>query len=334
MSLGKALLLALLATLAPVALMAVVVNLDDYPMAKVLVLALAGAAFLIVVRWEIKRNRQAEAAPAPRVLDDEAGWAPLRAALERDMEVAAGARGVELVIVQMKEKWGELRVYFSLVGEESLCAEAKAQIRKLIEAAEKKSAVTCIRCGRPAQMGKLGGRMLPLCPEHLPADAPVGSAVGRASARQSDHGGNGGLKPALQPAPQIALQDGVPLLLQQWEESEREEGWGVTVRPDGFSVHRTPAALDAYLKDYWQAMPDKEGGRAPDLYSRPSGDPVAVTVAPNHPLMEALAGKDSLRLTSWDEETRLACLAAEQLWHAVAVGRGWHVDRDWPKDRV
>jgi hypothetical protein len=49
-------------------------------------------------------------------------------------------------------------------------------------------------------------------------------------------------------------------------------------------------------------MPDKTAEGAPDCYSRRSVDTVAVKVALGHPL--ALA---------------------------VAPGRGWHVDRDWPK---
>jgi hypothetical protein len=68
---------------------------------------------------------------------------------------------------------------------------------------------------------------------------------------------------------------------------------------DAYSVHRTPAALDAYVQAYWEAMPGNAAEGAPDCYSRPSGDPVAVKVALGHPL--ALA---------------------------VVPGRGWHVERD------
>lgn len=55
------------------------------------------------------------------------------------------------------------------------------------------------------------------------------------------------------------------VVIQTWMESER--GWGV--RPDGYSLHRTNADLEAYVKKYWDGMPDK----APAEYSRPAGDP-------------------------------------------------------------
>lgn len=53
--------------------------------------------------------------------------------------------------------------------------------------------------------------------------------------------------------------------VQRWEESER--GWGV--RPDGFSIHKSIADLEQFVRDYWLHMPDE----APDEYERPSGDP-------------------------------------------------------------
>ena len=60
------------------------------------------------------------------------------------------------------------------------------------------------------------------------------------------------------------------LVKQKWEESER--GWGV--RPDGYSLHLTFADRDAYVRAYWDRMPDQE----PDEYSRPSGDPISIEV--------------------------------------------------------
>jgi hypothetical protein len=149
------------------------------------------------------------------------------------------------------------------------------------------------------------GRSLPLpCAHVVPTDQPIAAAEN---------------------------VSGLCVLLLQWEVSEREEGWGTTVRPDSYSVHQSPAALEAYLQAYWDSMPDKAAGRAPDCYSRPSGDPVAVQVALDHPLALALAARGSQRLFPWDDATKTACWAAEQIWHAMAPRRGWHVDRDWPK---
>lgn len=57
----------------------------------------------------------------------------------------------------------------------------------------------------------------------------------------------------------------VTVVVQKWEESER--GWGV--RPDGYSLHATDEDRLAYIKAYWDSMPDSP----PDEYSRPSGSP-------------------------------------------------------------
>ena len=146
------------------------------------------------------------------------------------------------------------------------------------------------------------GRSLPLCRAHAPPeDQPVAAA-------------------------ENAI--GLCVLLQQWEESEREAGWGTTVRPDGYSVHQSPAALQAHLQTYWDSMPDKTAGGAPDCYARQSGDPVAVQVALDHPL--ALAARDSQRLFPWDDATKAACWAAEQIWHPVAPGRAGRLSATGP----
>lgn len=52
---------------------------------------------------------------------------------------------------------------------------------------------------------------------------------------------------------------------QNWLESERD--WGT--RPDGFSLHLTDDDRIAYVKAYWDQMPDT----IPAEYSRPTGDP-------------------------------------------------------------
>jgi len=78
------------------------------------------------------------------------------------------------------------------------------------------------------------------------------------------------------------------VICQQWEESER--GWGV--RPDGYSLHRDQASLDAYLKRYWDEMPKL----VPDEYERPCGHAYAVYV--NKGVYEDLQAKDGMRFYS------------------------------------
>jgi hypothetical protein len=66
------------------------------------------------------------------------------------------------------------------------------------------------------------------------------------------------------------------VLVQEWEESEA--GWGV--RPDGYTMHATKAAMDRYVAAYWARMPPRDAkGRPPDCYSRESGKPYMVRVA-------------------------------------------------------
>lgn len=52
---------------------------------------------------------------------------------------------------------------------------------------------------------------------------------------------------------------------QKWLESER--GWGT--RPDGFSLHISKEDLAAFVREYWEKMPES----VPDEYSRPDGEP-------------------------------------------------------------
>lgn len=76
------------------------------------------------------------------------------------------------------------------------------------------------------------------------------------------------------------------LVRQDWVESER--GWGV--RPDGYSLHLTSGDRDAFVKDYWDTMPNE----APDEYSRPDGEPRMVT-AGSEIAEEVRASKNGVR---------------------------------------
>lgn len=60
------------------------------------------------------------------------------------------------------------------------------------------------------------------------------------------------------------------VVCQRWVESEA--GWGT--RPDGFSLHVGREALERFVREYWDRMPDT----APSEYSRPEGSPYAASV--------------------------------------------------------
>ena len=62
-----------------------------------------------------------------------------------------------------------------------------------------------------------------------------------------------------------------PVVVQKWEETER--GWGC--RPDGWTMHLTEEDRAAFVKAYWDSMPD---GPAPDEYTRTSGSPYIMDV--------------------------------------------------------
>lgn len=75
------------------------------------------------------------------------------------------------------------------------------------------------------------------------------------------------------------------VICQRWEESESEPGWGVTVRDDGFSLHKSEEHLKAFIKAHWGGYPD---GRAPSYYTRPSGDPYKVKLRSDSKLYKRL----------------------------------------------
>jgi hypothetical protein len=72
------------------------------------------------------------------------------------------------------------------------------------------------------------------------------------------------------------------VICQPWMESEREPGWGVTQRPDGYSLHLTPGDHAEYVRRHWAKYPD---GPAPNYYTGP--------VAGAH--YETVAGDDTYR---------------------------------------
>lgn len=80
------------------------------------------------------------------------GWLDLFGQLCHDIDAAAAKHGVKPgdrgypVIVQYKEKFGALRVYFDCTHE-----GVGSDVRTLVEAACSKSVSTCSGCGAPGQ---------------------------------------------------------------------------------------------------------------------------------------------------------------------------------------
>ncbi len=64
-------------------------------------------------------------------------------------------------IVQVKEKFGALRIYFR---EEGLPAEVSARLREIMQAANDQSGYVCEICGASARLGKRRGCVSVRCP--------------------------------------------------------------------------------------------------------------------------------------------------------------------------
>jgi len=100
------------------------------------------------------------------------GWCDLLERCLSRIELSRGRGQVQ--IVQIKEKFGTLRVYW---GGEKLSDAAIARIEEAIELAEMRSACTCEECGAEGRLYNRGGWYLTRCPEHAQGE-PVNVKVG------------------------------------------------------------------------------------------------------------------------------------------------------------
>lgn len=99
------------------------------------------------------------------------GWWPIVEAMVRGIEVVAAQAGIQVYVLQIKEKYGTLRTHHATEygdGDERLIKEALSVIQHLVELAEKRSEITCVRCGAPGAMLNYGGWISPYCAEHKP----------------------------------------------------------------------------------------------------------------------------------------------------------------------
>lgn len=82
------------------------------------------------------------------------GWAMIVRELMADL----GALDPDIRVLQVKEKFGELRCYVS--------SSKSEEAEKLIDAATLVSQVTCQRCGQPGVLRHKGDLFATLCDEH------------------------------------------------------------------------------------------------------------------------------------------------------------------------
>jgi hypothetical protein len=122
----------------------------------------------------------------PEVLSDlPDGWFSLANSLCTSITAALGPEGAKhFKVLQIKEKFGQLRFYFSLSGsrdtfidilsEEGVQGlvkkargpEAMALLRDLVSATTEQSATVCQKCGAAAELRQFDGWLWTLCDAH------------------------------------------------------------------------------------------------------------------------------------------------------------------------
>jgi len=89
-----------------------------------------------------------------------------------DLDAQLASLDPDYEVQQIKEKFGALRFYCSAHTDD---ADASARFDELVRAAEKASAVTCERCGRPGALRETeSGWYKTLCTECVDAIATEG----------------------------------------------------------------------------------------------------------------------------------------------------------------
>lgn len=90
-----------------------------------------------------------------------AGWMPIVERLVVAMDEESKKTGIKFQVIQVKQKFGELRYYYDSKEDVS---ESCDRIRKLVAEAELEASRTCENCGQPADLKqKKSGWLVTLC---------------------------------------------------------------------------------------------------------------------------------------------------------------------------
>jgi hypothetical protein len=98
-------------------------------------------------------------------------------------------------------------------------------------------------------------------------------------------------------------EDGDRLVIcQLWTESEKEDSWGVTQRPDGYSLHSSAGEHLAHVHLHWSSRDTRPEAPVPALYSFPDGHPYLARVPEE--LYERVVKYKSLRFSNSTQSGR------------------------------
>lgn len=101
------------------------------------------------------------------------GWRSVLETACRRMGAAIEAEpAAELAVLDMDEKWGQLRLSVSSIG---LSGDARDAVELAVSLAEARSAHVCAICGEPGRLMKAGTWLAVRCGAHSDGHAPVRS---------------------------------------------------------------------------------------------------------------------------------------------------------------
>ena len=93
----------------------------------------------------------------------DSGWNALIRRLLVKMDGILAGSEAKLVVLQVKEKLGELRFYHRLQG---ASAQQEVAVSLAIREGQDESTRTCFECGAPGEIRSLSGWIIPLCDRH------------------------------------------------------------------------------------------------------------------------------------------------------------------------
>lgn len=100
---------------------------------------------------------------APEYSDVDPGWSSIAQTFFQRLDHLLGELGCTVEVWQVKEKWGELRIYLRMAALDDV---QRAVVDGWLKEARDRSLETCCRCGQPGELRTDRGYVLTLCDVH------------------------------------------------------------------------------------------------------------------------------------------------------------------------